>query len=251
VARGVERMSAPEALRWGLDRHHPRIAFASSFGAEDLVIIDLLMKIRSDARVFTLDTGRLPEETYQVMESVRRRYGIRIEVFAPERERVEALEREKGFFSFRESVASRRECCAIRKVEPLKRALAGLDAWITGLRREQSIARQAVTLYGPDETFPGLFKLNPLAEWSLERVWRYLHDHRLPYNALHDAGYPSIGCAPCTRAVLPGEDLRAGRWWWERPSEKECGLHGGSAARPARPDSGAIRTDGGEIRPRR
>src|SRR5437764_13755162 len=157
------------------------------------------------------------------MEAVRRRYRISIETFFPEREVVEALERERGFFSFRESVAARKECCAIRKLEPLSRALAGREAWVTGLRREQSPARATVETVEIDER--GLFKLNPLADWSEAQVWKYARERQVPLNPLHAQGYPSIGCAPCTRAVAPGEDVRAGRWWWESPDHKECGLH--------------------------
>ena len=217
--------SAPqELLRWAIERFHPRIALASSFGAEDVVLIDMLVRIRPDARIVTLDTGRLHEDTYEVMERIRLRYGVRIETFFPDREAVERLEREKGPYSFRDSIESRKECCAIRKVEPLWRALAGLEAWITGLRREQAITRVRIRNLEFDETF-GLLKLNPLADWAESQVWDYIRRHEVPYNALHDRGFPSIGCAPCTRAVHKGEDIRAGRWWWERPEQKECGLH--------------------------
>jgi phosphoadenosine phosphosulfate reductase len=217
--------SAPqELLRWALGRFHPRIALASSFGAEDVVLIDMLIRVRPDARIVTLDTGRLHEETYEVMERIRRRYGATIETVFPEREAIERLEREKGLYSFRDSIESRKECCAVRKVEPLRRALAGLEAWITGLRREQAITRGRIRNVEFDETF-GLLKLNPLADWSESQVWEYIRLHDVPYNDLHDRGFPSIGCAPCTRAVHTGEDIRAGRWWWERPDQKECGLH--------------------------
>lgn len=225
IAAEVDRMSAGESLAWALERFHPRIAFASSFGAEDVVVIDLLLKLRPDARIFTLDTGRLHDETYEVAERVRRRYGIAVETFFPERIPVERIEHEKGLFSFRESVENRRECCGIRKVEPLRRALSGLDAWITGLRRGQAVTRTELRKLERDEAF-GLLKLNPLADWSHEQVWEYVRAHDLPYNALHDRGFPSIGCAPCTRAIDPGQDVRAGRWWWEMPAQKECGLHG-------------------------
>ena len=239
VADEVERMSAPEAIRWALDRFHPRIAFASSFGAEDVVVVDLLVRARPDARIFTLDTGRLNEETYDVAERIRRRYGIVIETFFPQRETVERLEREKGLFSFRESIGNRKECCGIRKVEPLRRALAGLDAWISGLRRAQAVTRGAVRRLEWDEGF-GILKLNPLADWSEEQVWNYIRANELPYNALHDSGFPSIGCAPCTRAVAPGEDVRAGRWWWELPEEKECGLHAATSPPDSSPASRAL-----------
>ncbi len=224
VVASVEAMSAEEAIRWALARFHPRLAFASSFGAEDVVVTDLLLRERRDARIFTLDTGRLPEETHDVVRRVRERYGIAIEMFFPDRDALERLLREKGSFSFRESVRNRNECCEIRKVAPLRRALSGIDLWITGLRRGQATTRATVSRLDWDETL-GLLKLNPIADWSEERVWDYIRSNDLPYNALHDRGFPSIGCAPCTRAVDPGEDIRAGRWWWERPEHKECGLH--------------------------
>lgn len=215
---------AEEIIRWAAETFAPEIKLASSFGAEDVVLVDLVSKVAPQVKVFTLDTGRLHEETYEVMERVRTRYHIQIESWFPDREAVERLEREKGFYSFRESVENRRECCAIRKVEPLRRALAGLRAWMTGLRREQAVTRAGVEVVEWDEAH-GLVKVNPLAEWTNQQVWDYIRAHNVPYNLLHDRGFPSIGCAPCTRAVKPGEDIRAGRWWWESPEHKECGLH--------------------------
>lgn len=220
----VEAMSAPEAIRWALDNYHPRVAFASSFGAEDAVVTHLLLAERKDARIFTLDTGRLHEETHDVARRVRERYGVAIEAHFPDRGQIERLLHDKGPFSFRESVEDRKECCEIRKLAPLKAALAGLEIWITGLRRGQASSREHAGRLEWDEAF-GLLKLNPIADWSEERVWEYVRAHELPYNALHDRGFPSIGCAPCTRAVRPGEDARSGRWWWESSEAKECGLH--------------------------
>jgi phosphoadenosine phosphosulfate reductase len=220
----VEAMSAQEAIRWALDNYHPRVAFASSFGAEDVVVMDLLLQERRDARIFTLDTGRLHEETHDVARRVRKRYGVAIETHVPDRARIERLLSEKGPFSFRESVPDRRECCEIRKIAPLRVALHGLDLWITGLRRGQAASRAAAPRLAWDDGF-GLLKLNPIADWSEAQVWDYIRLHDLPYNALHDRGFPSIGCAPCTRAVGPGEDIRSGRWWWETSERKECGLH--------------------------
>ena len=220
------RGATPEAvLAWALDAYHPDIALASSFSMEDIALIAMMTEIRPDARVFALDTGRLNEETYEVAEAVRRKFGIRIEWHFPERAAVEALERKKGLFSFRESLANRHECCRIRKVEPLGRALAGLRGWITGQRREQSPTRGDLSVVEIDAGHGGILKLNPLADWTSEQVVSFLRERKLPYNRLHDEGYPSIGCAPCTRAVQPGEDPRAGRWWWEHPEHKECGLH--------------------------
>ena len=184
------------------------------------------MKLEPGIRILTLDTGRLNEETYEVMDAVRCKYGVTIESYFPNAHDVEDLERTKGFYSFRESVENRKECCGIRKVEPLRRALKGLDAWITGLRRAQSVTRTDLQKIELDEAHPGLYKINPLADWSEKDVWGYIKKNEVPYNRLHDAGYPSIGCAPCTRAVKPGEDIRAGRWWWENPEHKECGIHG-------------------------
>jgi len=225
AARPAESWTPQEILRWALDRFHPRIAFASSFGVEDVAIIHMLSTLRPDARIFTLDTGRLPVETYAVMERIREKYGVAIEVCFPERLAVETLQRERGFYSFRQSVEERKRCCGIRKVEPLGRALAELDAWITGLRREQAVTRTAVAAVEVDAAHGGIVKVNPLIAWTESQVWDYVRAHGVPYSRLHDEGYPSIGCAPCTRAVQPGEDVRAGRWWWENPETKECGLH--------------------------
>ena len=221
----VNRADPAVVLRRALELYHPAVALASSFSLEDVVLIDLLLALRPDARVFALATGRLNPETYECAEAVRRRYGLRIEWYFPKHEGVEPLERDKGLFSFRESVAARQECCFIRKVEPLRRALHGLQAWITGLRREQAVTRSALQVIETDAAHGGIVKINPLADWTLEQVWQYVREHQLPYNRLYDQGYVSIGCAPCTRAIAPGEDQRAGRWWWENPEHKECGLH--------------------------
>ena len=222
----LEAMDAVELLGWALERFRPRIALASSFGAEDVVLIDLLMELDPRARVFTLDTGRLHSETYALAQALRDRYGLAIDVFFPRTEALEAMVRAHGVNLFYASVENRKLCCGVRKVEPLGRALEGLDAWITGLRREQAVTRGRVRKVEIDADHGGILKLNPLADWSWDRVWGYIRDHAVPYNALHDEGFPSIGCAPCTRAVKPGEDLRAGRWWWEQDAAaKECGLH--------------------------
>lgn len=224
-AASLETSSAEEILAWVEQRLGARAAIASSFGVEDMVLIDLARKHAPSLRVFTLDTGRLPPETYELIEVVRNRYGIPVETYFPERGRVEALESTQGYFSFRRSLDARKECCAIRKVEPLRRALHGRDGWVTGLRREQSLNRADVAVVEHDREHGGLIKLNPLAAWSRQQVWTYIQTNSVPYNALHDRGYPSIGCAPCTRAVKPYEDERAGRWWWESREHSECGLH--------------------------
>lgn len=227
AAKRLESQDAQAILQWTVETFHPKVAFASSFGAEDVVVIDLLSKVKGGSKVtvFTLDTGRLPEETYEVMDRIRERYGIAIVSYFPDKTAVEKLEREKGFYSFRKSVENRKECCGIRKVEPLGRALAGLDAWITGLRREQAVTRVALPKVERDTAHGNIAKVNPIADWTTEQTWGYLRKNQVPYNKLHDLNYPSIGCAPCTRAVKPGEDIRAGRWWWELPEHKECGLH--------------------------
>ena len=175
--------------------------------------------------IFTLDTGRLHEETYEIMERVRSRYGLEVKSYFPNQKAVEKLEREKGFFSFRESLENRKECCSIRKVEPLNRALGELKAWTTGLRREQNITRADIPKVEQDANHPSLVKINPICDWTLKEVENYIINHKVPVNALHEKNFLSIGCAPCTRAIQPGEDVRAGRWWWENPEHKECGLH--------------------------
>jgi phosphoadenosine phosphosulfate reductase len=225
VNRDAEGWEPEDVLAWALDTFHPRIAFASSFGVEDVAVIHMLAGLKREARVFTLDTGRLPAETYDVMERIRERYPLALEVHFPERLAIETLEKEKGFFSFRQSVEERKRCCGIRKVEPLGRALGTLDAWITGLRREQAVTRTTLPIVEIDESHGGIVKINPIAKWSESKTWSFVRSNGIPYNRLHDQGYPSLGCAPCTRAIKPGEDVRAGRWWWENPDTKECGLH--------------------------
>ena len=204
-------------------RHAPA-ALATSFGAEDMVLVDLVVRTRLPVSVFTLDTGRLPVETYELIDRTRERYGVAVDVYFPDTLATETYMREHGVNGFYRSVELRERCCAIRKTAPLARALAAKGAWITGLRRGQSATRGDVELEAFD-AIHGLPKFNPLAHWSDADVWSYIRRHDVPYNRLHDRGYPSIGCAPCTRAIAPGEDLRSGRWWWERPETKECGLH--------------------------
>lgn len=221
----VNTANLDDVLAYAVNTFHPKLTLASSFGLEDVALIHALTAIRKDIRVFALDTGRLPEETYECADRIRDRYGIAIDWYFPQAAKVEALEKSKGLFSFRESVENRLECCGIRKVEPLNRALKDVDAWITGQRREQSITRTALNVLERDPGHGGIWKFNPLADWTLDDVWAYVREHKIPYNRLHDQGYPSIGCAPCTRAIAPGEDQRAGRWWWENPEHKECGLH--------------------------
>jgi len=221
-----ENLTTVDMVTWALERFGPRIALACSFQAEESVLIDLMHRVRgADFRVFTLDTGRLNQETYDCMDAIRERYGIQIEVFFPDSNGVEKMVRENGLNLFYNSVELRKLCCGVRKVEPLNRALKGLDAWMTGLRREQAVTRADVRRIELDEDHGNIIKINPLVDWSYGDVWDYIRRKSVPYNRLHKQGYPSIGCAPCTRAVKPGEDLRAGRWWWENPNAKECGLH--------------------------
>ena len=220
-----ELKSAQELLSWSFERFGPDVGLASSFGMEDMVLIDMIAKLDNRIKIFTLDTGRLHEETYEVMERVRSRYGLEIKTYFPDQDAVEQLVRNKGFFSFRESVENRKECCAIRKVEPLNRALGELKAWVTGMRRDQGVTRTDIAKVMEDLDHPPLIKINPLADWSQEQIKSYIETNKVPVNALHKKNYPSIGCAACTRAVEPGEDIRAGRWWWENPEHKECGLH--------------------------
>ncbi len=216
---------AEQILAAGLAAAIGPVTLACSFSVEDVVLIDILHKVASKVTVFALDTGRLNEETYEVAEALRERYGIAIDWYFPEGQAVEKLEREKGLFSFRASLDNRHECCRIRKVEPLRRALTGKGGWITGLRRVQSVTRAELAAIELDQANGGLLKINPLLNWSDEQVWAYAEQHRLPVNRLHRQGYPSIGCAPCTRPIREGEHPRAGRWWWENPEHKECGLH--------------------------
>ncbi|MBV5321415.1 MAG: phosphoadenylyl-sulfate reductase [Sulfuricurvum sp.] len=219
-----EKESIEFLLTCYLEAHKGRIALASSFGVEDQVLVDMMLRIDPTVKIFTLDTGRLSEETYSVIDQTNRKYGIKVDIYCPDKEALEALYQEQGVNGFRESVENRKTCCNVRKMEPLRRALSGLEVWITGLRRSQSPTRETMQLIEWDEG-NGLIKLNPLIEWSEKMVWDYIIENQVPYNVLHDHGYPSIGCAPCTRAIREGEELRAGRWWWENPEHKECGLH--------------------------
>lgn len=212
-----------DVLQWALSQFHPDIALSASL--ENTVLIHMMTRIRPDIRVFSLDTGRLPEETYACATAAERRYKIHIEWYFPNNTAVEQMMHEKGAHSFRESLDARRECCHIRKVEPLNRALKGLRAWVTGLRRDEAETRKELAVVERDEAHGGILKINPLAHWTDLQVREYTRQHRLPYNSLLERNYTSIGCACCTRAIEPGEDARAGRWWWESPEHKECGLH--------------------------
>lgn len=220
----LEKATAKEVLEWAVKRFGSKVALASSFGAEDVVVIDILTKIDKNARVFTLDTGRLHQETYNVIDAIREKYEIPIEVYFPQTDKVEEIERKHGVNLFYKSVDQRTLCCHIRKGEPLKRALSGLDAWITGLRKDQATSRASIRKVELDTVNGNIVKINPIRDWTSEQVWSYIRENQVPYNKLFDQGYTSIGCAPCTRPTKLGEDPRAGRWWWET-STKECGLH--------------------------
>jgi len=226
IALQMENQSAREVLRWAVDTYGLRIGLASSFGPEDVVLIDIMIKINKEkTRIFTLDTGRLNQETYDLMDTIRKKYAIQIDVFFPEQKEVEQMVQIKGMNLMYESVENRKLCCEIRKVHSLNRALSKLDGWITGLRREQAITRTHIQKVEIDSSHDNIVKVNPVADWTNEMVWDYIHKNNVPYNKLHDIGYMSIGCEPCTRAVPPNEDPRSGRWWWETGTDKECGLH--------------------------
>jgi phosphoadenosine phosphosulfate reductase len=231
-SQDLETLTAVDIVTWALEQFNSRLALACSFQAEESVLIDMLHHVRgSDFRLFTLDTGRLNQETYDCMDAIRERYGVSIEVYFPTAVKVQDMVRSHGLNLFYNSVDLRKLCCGIRKVEPLNRALKSLDAWMTGLRREQAVTRAEVRKVELDEDHGNIVKINPLADWSYDEVWDYIRRNNVPYNELHDQGYPSIGCAPCTRAVKLVEDVRAGRWWWENPDTRECGLHSSAEAK--------------------
>lgn len=214
-----------EILRIGIEAAEGPVSLACSFSLEDVAIIDIAHAAGLPLGVFALDTGRLNEETYEVADALVERYRLKIDWYFPKHGEVEQLERAEGMFSFRESLDKRHDCCRIRKVEPLSRALKGLSGWVTGMRREQSVTRSDLKAIERDELNGGIIKINPLIAWSEEQLSSYTEAERLPKNRLYSQGYRSIGCAPCTRAVQADEDARAGRWWWENPENKECGLH--------------------------
>lgn len=212
-------------LKKAVADHDGSIVLANSLGAEDVVLTDLLAKFAPEIPMFVLDTGRLPEETLKLLAEVRNTYAnLQVNVYYPEAADVEAYVQENGVNAFYESQELRKGCCFVRKIKPLQRALSNHKAWITGLRREQSVTRDEIQFEEWDEG-NNMHKLNPLADWSEKEIWAYIKANEVPYNALHDQHYPSIGCAPCTRAISMGEDVRAGRWWWENPENRECGLH--------------------------
>jgi thioredoxin-dependent adenylylsulfate APS reductase len=214
-----------EVLDWAFRRFGSRVALVSSFQAEAVALIDMGWRLNPDVRVITIDTGRMPQETYDVIEAVRKKYGIQVEVLCPEAAAVETMVKRHGVNLFFESVPLRLTCCHLRKVMPLNRALRGLDAWVTGLRREQWATRANIRKIEVDHDHGGLIKISPLADWTQEEVWEYIKEMEVPYHPLYDQGFTSISCKPCTRPVPAGEDPRSGRWWWEENAPKECGMH--------------------------
>ncbi|MBC8378719.1 MAG: phosphoadenylyl-sulfate reductase [Planctomycetes bacterium] len=216
--------SPQQLLQYFIEKFPGRLVLTSSMAAEDQVLTDMIVKIDPSVNILTLDTGRLPQETYDVIEATQKKYGITVQILFPDYRQVEAMIEKHGPNMFFKNVENRKLCCHIRKIEPLKRGLKDRDVWVCGLRKEQSVTRTGLEPIQWDEQFE-LIKLSPILDWSNEQVWEYIRENDVPYNALHDRGYPSIGCAPCTRAIAEGEDIRAGRWWWEQPEHKECGLH--------------------------
>jgi thioredoxin-dependent adenylylsulfate APS reductase len=225
VALEYEQRPPQDVLRWALERFGSRAAICTSFQADGMAILDMAWRIDPSVRVFTIDTGRLPQETYALLDQVREQYGIAIEVYFPDATQVESIVRRHGINLFYRDPQLRLLCCQTRKVLPLKRVLGTLDAWVTGLRRDQAATRAAIHKIEADEEHGGLVKINPLADWTERQVWDYIRTHNVPHHPYYDQGYTSIGCAPCTRPTAPGEDPRAGRWWWENGVEKECGMH--------------------------
>jgi len=220
----LKDFTSVEVLRFFIQNHKNKLAFSTSLGAEDQVITQMIAGIDPDVYMFTLDTGRLFPQAYDLLDLTRQRYKVSIKVMFPENKAVEEMVHSKGINLFYESIENRKLCCNIRKIQPLKRALEPVDFWISGLRREQSVTREDVSVIEYDELNKKI-KINPLIDWKSEDLWDYIRQNNIPYNPLHDQGFPSIGCFPCTRAIESGEDIRAGRWWWENPEMKECGLH--------------------------
>lgn len=220
----IKNKSTLEILQFVSHEFGGKIKFASSMGLEDQVITHILAAHKIPVEIFTLDTGRMFYETYELIDKTQARYKMQIKIYFPDAGEVEEMVNSKGINLFYQSIENRKQCCGIRKIKPLKRALKGIDAWITGLRKEQSPTRKDMQIIEWDES-NSLIKVNPLLYWTEKQTRDFITEHKIPYNTLHDKGFPSIGCQPCTRAVVQGEDIRSGRWWWENPETKECGLH--------------------------
>ena len=223
--REFERSSPEDILAWVSQNLGSSVALATSFQVQGMVLVDMFAKTDPEARIFTLDTGRLHSHTYDAMEKTREKYDINIEVLFPDRSEVEEMVTSRGVNLFYKSVENRRLCCQVRKTNPLNGFLKTLDAWITSIRADQTEQRADSTKFEIDYLHGRMLKINPILDWTIDEVWDYVRKNDVPYNKLHDMGYPSIGCAPCTRAIEKGEDPRAGRWWWEQDSDKECGIH--------------------------
>ena len=217
--------SPEEILEWAFNNLHPKVGLATSFQYQGMVLVDMLIKISSDARIFTLDTGRLNKETYEVMQEVTNKYNKTVEIIFPYKHEVEEIVNKHGINLFYENVENRRKCCQVRKTNPLNRFLKSFDGWITSIRGDQTQKRFGAKKFEIDYMHGTILKINPIVDWTSEQAWTYVKENKVPYNKLHDMGYPSIGCAPCTRPVKVGEDPRSGRWWWEKESDKECGIH--------------------------
>jgi len=224
LKKQTDHLNVDQFIKFIFDHFSDKIALASSMGAEDQVLTDIICKNVSSPNIFTLDTGRLPGQTYSTIEKTNQRYGIKIKILFPPTDDVEQMVNSQGPNLFYDSIEARKKCCYVRKVIPLQRQLQTLGAWITGLRRDQAVTRGDIERVEFDQS-NNMIKINPLANWTVEDVWQYISDNNVPYNPLHDQGYPSLGCAPCTRAIKNGQDIRDGRWWWENPEHKECGLH--------------------------
>ncbi len=220
----VDKQNELVGLMKNLSQDYSHMVLSSSLSVEDMVLTDVVHRFQLPIEVFSIDTGRLPAETYALMHKVQHQYALNFKIYFPDATEVESFVNQNGSNAFYDSIDFRKTCCNIRKVSPLKRALSGKDLWLTGLRREQSVTRQDMEVFEFSEQF-NVKKCNPLLDWSVEDIWAYIKEYDVPYNELHDKGFPSIGCAPCTRAIQPGEDERAGRWWWEDKESRECGLH--------------------------
>lgn len=225
LAASYEQRSPQDVLRWALERFGSRLAICTSFQADGMVVLDMAWRLDPTVRVFTIDTGRLPQDTYTLIDTARDHYQTDIEVYFPDAVQVESVVRRHGMNLFYQDIDLRRLCCHTRKVLPLRRVLSSLDAWVTGLRRDQLSSRAGIQKVEADHDHGGLVKLNPLADWTEGQVWDYVRAHRVPVHPFYEQGYSSIGCEPCTRPISVGEDHRAGRWWWENGALKECGMH--------------------------